>query len=598
MIVRPISQPKPVFAQEEKALIRRLNTPDKVQEFLIAEIEYDNQDEIEEEKETWRSLRRVIRDRKAHCFEGALAAAAILMQHNYPPLILCMEARDIDHIVFAYKRKGKWGCVAKSRDENLLNRAPHYRGLRDLVMSVLSVLLQSGDKRFDGPHDKGLCKGRSQNLRQRLDHDGRRRDVHRGSSLPHPVQKTVSEKPGRQILFQSGCRRKCLRSVAETRSRDAVRRTRFKNHEGAIMNSKPVDRRDFIKTLLGSLSVVALDWSSFPTGKGIWSDEDKYDAVIIGSGLGGLSCAAAFARQGFKALVLEKHDRPGGYATTFSRPGGFVFDASLHSTSVGERNGLHNLIYGFPEIADVEFVPHRNLYRVIYPDYDIRVPQKDVAGYVKLLSDLFPDEGQGIQGLVDDMKGLAGDINRLTNARGKIDMSRFPQDFPYLFGCYNKTWGQMVDARIKNPKLRSIVSTLWGYYGLPPSKLSAVYYALPTYGYLQQGGYYPIRRSQGISNAFVKFIEDRGGKVVLNARVTDILTKDHAAYGVKTADGREFTGKVVISNANAYDTFHSMVKEGDFLKEVRGENGPIQCESVELPGVSWIERRSGAESRN
>lgn len=337
------------------------------------------------------------------------------------------------------------------------------------------------------------------------------------------------------------------------------------------MNSKPVDRRDFIKTLLGSLSVVALDWSSFPTGKGIWSDEDKYDAVIIGSGLGGLSCAAAFARQGFKALVLEKHDRPGGYATTFSRPGGFVFDASLHSTSVGERNGLHNLIYGFPEIADVEFVPHRNLYRVIYPDYDIRVPQKDVAGYVKLLSDLFPDEGQGIQGLVDDMKGLAGDINRLTNARGKIDMSRFPQDFPYLFGCYNKTWGQMVDARIKNPKLRSIVSTLWGYYGLPPSKLSAVYYALPTYGYLQQGGYYPIRRSQGISNAFVKFIEDRGGKVVLNARVTDILTKDHAAYGVKTADGREFTGKVVISNANVYDTFHSMVKEGDFLKEYVGK---------------------------
>ena len=333
------------------------------------------------------------------------------------------------------------------------------------------------------------------------------------------------------------------------------------------MNSKPVDRRDFIKTLLGSLSIVALDWSSFPTGKGVWSDEDKYDAVIIGSGLGGLSCAAAFARQGFKALVLEKHDRPGGYATTFSRPGGFVFDASLHSTSVGERNGLHNLIYGFPEIADVEFVPHRNLYRVIYPDHDIRVPQKDVAGYVKLLSDLFPDEGQGIQGLVDDMKGLAGDINRLTNARGKVDMSRFPQDFPYLFGCYNKTWGQMVDARIKNPKLRSIVSTLWGYYGLPPSKLSAVYYALPTYGYLQQGGYYPIRRSQGISNAFVKFIEDRGGKVVLNARVTDILTKDHAAYGVKTGDGREFTGKVVVANANAYDTFHSMVKEGDFLKE-------------------------------
>jgi len=135
MIARPVSAHKPVFTNEEQALIRRLNTPGKVQEFLIKEIVYDNQDDIEEEKETWRSLRRVIRDRKAHCFEGALAAAAIMMQHNYPPLILCMEARDIDHIVFAYRRKGKWGSLAKSRDENLLSRAPHYRGLRDLVMS-------------------------------------------------------------------------------------------------------------------------------------------------------------------------------------------------------------------------------------------------------------------------------------------------------------------------------------------------------------------------------------------------------------------------------------------------------------------------------
>ena len=126
---------KPVFTREEEALIRRLNSPAKVQEFLIKEIEYDNQDELKEGEETWRSFRRVIRDKKAHCLEGALAAAAIMMQHNYPPLIICMEARDIDHIVFAYKRNGRWGSVAKSRDENLLSRKPRYRSLRDLVMS-------------------------------------------------------------------------------------------------------------------------------------------------------------------------------------------------------------------------------------------------------------------------------------------------------------------------------------------------------------------------------------------------------------------------------------------------------------------------------
>lgn len=328
-----------------------------------------------------------------------------------------------------------------------------------------------------------------------------------------------------------------------------------------------MERRDFIKSLLAGASIVALDWSLFPIGASADLGENEFDAVIIGSGLGGLSCAAAFARQGFKPLVLEKHYIPGGYATTFKRPGGFIFDVSLHSTSVGEREGIHNLIPGFPEITDVKFVPHPNLYRAIYPDYDFRVPQKDLPGYIDMLVGYFPDEKEGIEGIIEDMKGIARDINKLSSAKGQVDMSRFPVDFPYLFKSYSKTWGQMVDARIKNPKLKAIISALWGYYGLPPSKLASIYYALPTIGYLQEGGYYPKGKSQKISNAFVKFIEERGGKVMLKTKVEEILVKDHSAYGVRTADGGEFTGRVVVSNANAYDTFHTMMKQDDYLKE-------------------------------
>lgn len=126
---------KPLFTQEEIGLIEKLDTPERVQEFLIKEIQYDYQDDAETEDETWRSFRRVIRDKKAHCFEGALTAAAVMTQHKYPPLIVCMEARDLDHIIFVYKRNSMWGSVAKSRDENLLSREPKYRDIRDLVMS-------------------------------------------------------------------------------------------------------------------------------------------------------------------------------------------------------------------------------------------------------------------------------------------------------------------------------------------------------------------------------------------------------------------------------------------------------------------------------
>jgi all-trans-retinol 13,14-reductase len=340
------------------------------------------------------------------------------------------------------------------------------------------------------------------------------------------------------------------------------------------MRVDDLDRRDFLKVLLGGVSMAALDWSALPKGALARLAEDEYDAVIIGSGLGGLACAAAFSRQGFRPLVLEKHDRAGGYATSFKRPGGFEFDVSLHSTTVGERDGIRNLIGGFPEIAGVEFVPHKDLYRAVFPEHDFRVAQRDVDGYGKLLAGRFPGEADGIKALLADMKGLQDDIGRFSAAGGKVDMSRFPMDYPYLFQNYSRTWGQMVDARITDPKLKAIVSVMWTYYGLPPSRLSSFYYAIPTIGYLEQGGYYPRGRSQTISNAFAQFIEQHGGKVLLETEAEKILVKDGAAYGVAAKNGKTYTAKVVVSNANAPDTFKKMVQGradlGEYLKKLDG----------------------------
>jgi prolycopene isomerase len=146
-------------------------------------------------------------------------------------------------------------------------------------------------------------------------------------------------------------------------------------------------------------------------------------------------------------------------------------------------------------------------------------------------------------------------------------MANFPKEYPSLFKSITRTWGDLVNGHIKSPKLKAIVSTLWGYYGLPPSKLASIYYALPTLGFIQEGGYYPRGKSQKISDALKKFIEDRGGMVKLKTLVEKILVKKHAAYGVRTADGKEYTGKVVISNANAYDTFHTLMEKEDHLKD-------------------------------
>jgi len=319
--------------------------------------------------------------------------------------------------------------------------------------------------------------------------------------------------------------------------------------------------------ILAAAPVVALDWSVFPVGSFAQDgDSDSWDVIVIGSGLGGLSAAAALARQGFRALVLEKHNIPGGYATMFKRPGGFNFDVSLHSTSVPETDGRRH-ITGFPEITDIEFHPHPSTFRAIYPDYDITCPQADPDAYIAELKKLFPAESSGIDSLFETMRGINTDIAKLSSNKGEIDYSRFPFDFPYLFRAYSQPWGQIVDSIITDPKLRSIINVQWGYYGLPPSKLSSIYYALPFMGYLENGGYYPKGGSQVISDAFVRFIEERGGKVMLKTEVAEILVKDSAAYGVRTADGKTYTARAVISNANAYDTFHKLMTPGDNLAE-------------------------------
>jgi len=120
------------LSRAERAELRALRTPDKIQRFLDCSLGYNK----EHEGETCRSPRRVLRDRVAHCMEGALIAAAALRVNGYPPLLLDLEAvHDDDHVLAIFQQRGRWGAIAKSNYSGLRFREPAYRGLRELVMS-------------------------------------------------------------------------------------------------------------------------------------------------------------------------------------------------------------------------------------------------------------------------------------------------------------------------------------------------------------------------------------------------------------------------------------------------------------------------------
>jgi hypothetical protein len=123
------------FTAAERRVIARCRTPRQVQRYLNR-LPYNS--EPPPGGATLRSFRGVVRSGTAHCLEAALAAAVILEQHGYPPLLLSFESIDeLDHVLFVYRERGRWGSIGRSRDPGLHGRKPVFRTPRDLALSYV-----------------------------------------------------------------------------------------------------------------------------------------------------------------------------------------------------------------------------------------------------------------------------------------------------------------------------------------------------------------------------------------------------------------------------------------------------------------------------
>jgi hypothetical protein len=127
--------PRAAFTRAERRIIDACDTPLRVQRFLNR-LPYNTEPPPERAK--LRSFRGVVRHSTAHCLEAALTAAVILEQHGYPPLVLSFESiDDLDHVIFVYRRRGRWGSIGRSRDPGLHGRKPVFRTARDLALSYV-----------------------------------------------------------------------------------------------------------------------------------------------------------------------------------------------------------------------------------------------------------------------------------------------------------------------------------------------------------------------------------------------------------------------------------------------------------------------------
>jgi hypothetical protein len=141
------------LTKAEYAVLRRLNTPRKIQAFL-----FGLKQNFEPNGDTCRPVREVLRTRSAHCIEGAMLAAAALWVHGEPPLLFDMRAeRDYDHVVALFRRNGCWGAISKTNGVFLRWRDPVYRTLRELALSYFHEYCNRRDhktlREYSVPYD-------------------------------------------------------------------------------------------------------------------------------------------------------------------------------------------------------------------------------------------------------------------------------------------------------------------------------------------------------------------------------------------------------------------------------------------------------------
>jgi len=338
------------------------------------------------------------------------------------------------------------------------------------------------------------------------------------------------------------------------------------------MRERKISRRSFMSVAAMTGIAMALDWRRINAYAAKMGPKKDYPVVVIGAGLGGLCCGAYLAKQGVPVTLVEQHSIPGGYATAFDR-GRFTFEVSLHGTSIN-NNATARILDNVGVLEKLHLVRLPEIYRLKAPGLDIAVPQQDPEAFIALLGKQFPGEEKGLRSFVSEMVGLSEEVEKLHEKKGQFIKILFPIQYRKMWNIRNKTLADFMNDHVKDPKAQIVLSSLWGYYGLPPSKLSAFYYANATGGYLRHGSFYIKERSQNLSDALADAIEEQGGKIFYNTEADKILVKDGAVRGVALSDGKTLPARAVVSNASALSAFkHMLPKEAvppDYVKKLEG----------------------------
>jgi all-trans-retinol 13,14-reductase len=338
------------------------------------------------------------------------------------------------------------------------------------------------------------------------------------------------------------------------------------------------------------------------------SSQPEYDAIVIGSGMGGLAFASIMAKlRKWRVLVLERHFKIGGFTHTFTRPGGWSWDVGLHYVGEMGEGMIGRRMFDLITNGRVKWNPLPDVYDVfVYPNLQVRAC-KGEANFRSALTGAFPNERSNIEQYFRDLRSATSWANRFIAANAMPPLlawmvravNRFKADLPL------EVTQQYLDRRFGDPRLRAVVTSQWADYGLPPGLSAFATHAVIASHYLN-GAWYPDGGAGEIAKATGAVIRAAGGELLANHEVTRILLESGRAVGVevnvskgKQGSRAEFRAPVIVSDAGAWNTFTRMLPASALPFRDQLKSPPEGFEVVELfLGLRCDPREMGFKGEN
>jgi prolycopene isomerase len=286
----------------------------------------------------------------------------------------------------------------------------------------------------------------------------------------------------------------------------------------------------------------------------------QYDVIVIGAGMGGLSCGTLLAKEGLKVLICEQSSKPGGYCVNFKR-NGFTFAPAVHYLNeFGPNSQMEEAFQTLGLPSEIEFSPQDPQRRIITPQFHLTL-STDIDRFERDLIHLFPKERLSIHAYLRELKRLVKNIEGLSiksldliSPKEKLQLLYKLIKIPQLLRYRGKTGQEVLDSFFKDPLLKYLLT-----FGT--RKGSSILACASPIMWAIKGNFYYIKDKEveALPQLFLRYYKAYGGEISLNTFVNKIVVEEGKVRAVQIEGGEEIQSRYVISNADSHSTFQYLI---------------------------------------